>query len=75
MKHQILDESGQLLGTINISPERAAQIAAAKQDEPSEDGVWHFCAGDWLTDEEIEAIGTSHELDVQIIPNEEGGAA
>ena len=75
MKHQILDESGAAIGTIDISPERAAEIAAAKQDAPSDDGVWHFLAGDWLTDEEIEALGTSHENEVQIIPSEEGGAA
>lgn len=71
MKHQILDESGATLGTINIDEFRAAQIADAKEDAPSDDGVWHFLAGDWLTDEEIEALGTSHELEVQIIA--EGG--
>jgi uncharacterized cupin superfamily protein len=74
MKHTILDEAGQSLGTIDIDPERAAVIADAKQDEPSDDGVWHFTAGDWLTDEEIEELGTSHEMDVQIIPATEGGA-
>lgn len=73
MKHQILNYAGDLLGTIDISPERAAEIAAAKQDAPSDDGVWHFTAGDWLTDSEIEALGTSHECEVQIIA--EGGAA
>jgi hypothetical protein len=75
MKHTILDDSGATLGTIDITPERAAEIAAAKADEPSDDGTWHFTAGDWLTDEEISALGTSHELEVQIIPAEEGGAA
>lgn len=74
MKHQILDESGATLGIIDIDEFRAAQIVDAKQDEPSDDGVWHFCAGDWLTDEEIESLGTSHENEVQIIPSEEGGA-
>ena len=74
MKHTILDEAEELLGTIDIDPERAAQIAAAKADAPSEDGTWHFCAGDWLNDEEIETLGTSHELEIQIIPAEEGGA-
>jgi hypothetical protein len=73
MKHTILDDAGQSLGTIDIDPERAAQIAAAKQDAPSEDGTWHFLAGDWLTDDEIGQLGTSHELDVQIIPATEGG--
>jgi hypothetical protein len=73
MKHTILDEAGELLGTIDIDPERAAVIADAKQDAPSEDGTWHFTAGDWLTDEEIDELGTSHELDVQIIPSTEGG--
>lgn len=73
MKHTILDENGANLGTIDIDEERAAQIAAAKADAPSEDGTWHFCAGDWLTDEEIETLGTSHELEVQIIPATEGG--
>lgn len=73
MKHTILDESGQLLGTIDIDDTRAAEIAAAKADAPSDDGTWHFIAGDWLTDSEIEALGTSHELEVQIIA--EGGAA
>jgi len=72
MKHTILDDAGQSLGTIDIDPERAAQIAAAKQDAPSEDGTWHFLAGDWLEDSEIERLGTSHELNVQIIPTEEG---
>lgn len=72
MKHQILDESGQTLGTIDIDEFRAAQISDAKEDAPSEDGIWHFIAGDWLTDEEIEVLGTSHELEVQIIA--EGGA-
>jgi hypothetical protein len=73
MKHTIIDESDATLGTIDIDPERTAQIAAAKADAPSEDGTWHFLAGDWLTDEEIEELGTSHELDVQIIPATEGG--
>lgn len=73
MKHTILDEAGQLLGTIDIDPERAAAIALAKEDEPSLDGAWHFLAGDWLEDEEIEQLGTSHEMDVQIIPATEGG--
>ena len=73
MKHTILDEAEELLGTIDIDPERAAAIAAAKQDAPTESGTWHFCAGDWLEDEEIESLGTSHELEVQIIPAEEGG--
>ena len=73
MKHTILDEAGQSLGTIDIDPERAAVIADAKQDEPSDDGVWHFTAGDWLTDGEIESLGTSHELEIQIIPATEGG--
>jgi hypothetical protein len=75
MKHNILDDSEKLLGTIDIDPERAAVIADAKEDAPSEDGTWHFCAGDWLEDSEIECLGTSHELNVQIIPAEEGGAA
>ena len=75
MKHTILTEDGDTLGTIDIDPERAAQIADAKEDAPSEDGTWHFCAGDWLEDSEIECLGTSHELNVQIIPAEEGGAA
>lgn len=74
MKHTILDDAGELLGTIDIDPERAAVIAAAKADTPSEDGTWHFTAGDWLTDEEIESLGTSHELEIQIIPATEGGA-
>ena len=74
MKHTILDDAGELLGTIDIDPERAAVIADAKQDEPSDDGVWHFTAGDWLEDSEIEELGTSHELEVQIIPATEGGA-
>lgn len=74
MKHTILNESGQMLGTIDITTERAAEIAAAKTDAPSDDGTWHFCAGDWLTDSEIEALGTSHELEIQIIPATEGGA-
>jgi hypothetical protein len=73
MKHTILDENGATLGTIEITPERALEIAAAKANEPSDDGVWHFLAGDWLEDEEIKALGTSHEMDVQIIA--EGGAA
>ncbi len=73
MKHTILTEDGATLGTIDITPERAAVIADAKTDAPSEDGTWHFCAGDWLTDSEIETLGTSHELEVQIIPAEEGG--
>lgn len=73
MKHTILDESGAVLGTIDLNELRAAQIADAKTDAPSDDGTWHFCAGDWLTDEEIEALGTSHEEEVQIIPSEEGG--
>ena len=73
MKHDIIDENGAHLGTIDIDPERAAQIAAAKEDAPSEDGTWHFLAGNWLTDEEIETLGTSHELEVQIIPATEGG--
>ncbi len=73
MKHTILDDAGQSLGTIDIDPERAAQIAAAKQDAPSEDGTWNFCAGDWLEDSEIEQLGTSHELEIQIIPATEGG--
>jgi len=72
MKHTILDDAGQSLGTIDIDPERAAEIAQAKQDAPSEDGTWHFLAGDWLEDSEIERLGTSHELNVQIIPTEEG---
>lgn len=67
MKHQILDESGQLLGIIKISHARSCDIAAAKGDAPSDDGVWHFTAGDWLTDEEIEKLKTSHECEVQII--------
>jgi len=70
MKHTILDDSGATLGTIDIDPERAAQIAGAKEDAPSE----NFCAGDWLEDSEIEQLGTSHELEIQIIPVEEGGA-
>lgn len=74
MKHTILDEAGDLLGTIDIDEERSAVIALAKEDEPSLDGAWYFLAGDWLTDEEISALGTSHELEVQIIPAEEGGA-
>jgi hypothetical protein len=74
MKHTILDENGATLGTIDIDPERAAQIADAKEDAPTESGTWHFCAGDWLDDSEIESLGTSHELEVQIIPSEEGGA-
>ena len=74
MKHTIIDEAGNLLGTIDIDPERAAVIALAKEDEPSLDGAWHFLAGDWLEDSEIEALGTSHEMEVQIIPAEEGGA-
>ena len=74
MKHQILNYAGDLLGTIDISPERAAEIAAAKAEAPSDDGIWHFLAGDWLTDEGIETLGTSHEEEVQIIPSEEGGA-
>ena len=74
MKHTILDESGATIGTIDIDPERAAEIAAAKQDAPSLDGVWHFLAGDWLEDSEIEQLGTSHEMEVQMIPAEEGGA-
>ena len=74
MKHTILDESGATIGTIDIDPERAACIALAKEDEPSLDGVWHFLAGDWLTDEEISALGTSHEMEIQIIPATEGGA-
>lgn len=73
MKHTIIDESGATLGIIDIDEFRAAQIVDAKQDEPSEDGIWHFTAGDWLTDEEIEALRTSHELEIQIIPSEEGG--
>jgi hypothetical protein len=73
MKHTILDEAGARLGTIDIDEERAAQIADAKADAPSEDGTWHFCAGDWLEDSEIEQLGTSHELNVQIIPSTEGG--
>ena len=72
MKHTILTESGAILGTIDIDEFRAAQIADAKTDAPSEDGTWHFIAGDWLTDSEIETLGTSHELEVQIIA--EGGA-
>lgn len=74
MKHQILNYAGDLLGTIDITPERAAEIAAAKTDAPSDDGIWYFLAGDWLTDEEIETLGTSHEEEIQIIPSEEGGA-
>jgi hypothetical protein len=74
MKHTILDENGANLGTIDLDPERAAAIADAKTDAPSEDGIWHFIAGDWLSDEEIKALGTSHELEIQIIPVEEGGA-
>ena len=74
MKHDIIDNNGAHLGTIDIDTEHAAVIALAKEDAPSEDGTWHFCAGDWLTDEEIEELGTSHELEVQIIPVEEGGA-
>ena len=73
MKHTILDDAGELLGTIDIDEERAAQIADAKADAPSEDGTWHFLAGDWLEDSEIETLGTSHELEIQIIPAEEGG--
>jgi hypothetical protein len=73
MKHTILDDSGATLGTIDIDPERAAQIAGAKEDAPSEDGTWNFLAGDWLEDSEIEQLGTSHELEVQIIPATEGG--
>lgn len=72
MKHTILDESGQTLGIIDITPERALEIAKARGKAPSEDGIWHFLAGDWLTDEEIESLGTSHEEEVQIIA--EGGA-
>ena len=75
MKHTIIDESGATLGTMNITPTRALEIANAKADAPSEDGTWHFCAGDWLTDSEIEELGTSHECDVQVIPAAEGGAA
>ena len=75
MKHTILTEYSSILGIIDIDDFRAAQIADAKQDAPSDDGVWHFTAGDWLTDEEIEALGTSHELEIQIIASEEGGAA
>ena len=71
MKHTILDESGAALGIIDIDELRAAQIVDAKENAPSDDGIWHFTAGDWLTDEEIEALGTSHELEVQIIA--EGG--
>ena len=67
MKHTILNCAGDLLGTIDISPERAAEIADAKSDAPSEDGIWHFCAGDWLDDSEIEAVGTSHENEIQIV--------
>ena len=74
MKYTILDESGATLGSIDIDEFRAAQIVDAKADAPSDDGVWHFLAGDWLTDAEIEALGTSHEYEVQIIPSEEGGA-
>ena len=74
MKLTIIDESGAAIGTIDIDELRAAEIAAAKTDAPSEDGIWHFCAGDWLTDSEIESLGTSHEYEVQIIPSEEGGA-
>lgn len=73
MKHTILDENGANFGTIDLDPERAAAIAAAKAEAPSDDGVWHFTAGDWLTDAEIEALGISHEYEVQIIA--EGGAA
>lgn len=75
MKHTILDEAGAALGTLDLDEERSAQIALAKEDEPSLEGVWHFLAGDWLEDEEIDALGTSHEMDVQIIPVEEGGEA
>lgn len=74
MKHTIIDESGAVLGIIDLNELRAAQIVDAKQDAPSEDEIWHFLAGDWLTDEEIETLGTSHELEIQIIPSEEGGA-
>ena len=74
MKHTIIDESGATLGIIDIDEFRAAQIVDAKEDAPSDDGVWHFLAGDWLTDSEIESLGTSHELEIQIIPSEEGGA-
>ena len=73
MKHTILDENGANLGTIDLDPERAAAIADAKTDAPSEDGTWNFLAGDWLEDSEIETLGTSHELEIQIIPVEEGG--
>lgn len=72
MKHTILMEDGATLGTIDIDEERAAVIALAKEDEPSLDGVWHFLAGDWLTDSEIESLSTSHEMEIQIIA--EGGA-
>ena len=67
MKHTILDESGAVLGIIDIDELRAAEIADAKNEAPSDDGVWHFLAGDWLTDEEIEKLKTSHECEVQII--------
>jgi hypothetical protein len=73
MKHTIITEDGATLGTIDLDPERASVIADAKADAPSDDGTWHFLAGDWLTDDEIERLGTSHELEVQIVPTEEGG--
>ena len=83
MKHQILNYAGDLLGIIGITPERASEIAAAKAEvNPHDESIysyqantWHFIAGDWLTDEEIENLGTSHELEIQIIPAAEGGAA
>ena len=74
MKHTILTESGATLGIIDIDELRAAEIAAAKSHDHIEEDGWHFIAGDWLTDEEIEALGTSHEEEVQIIPSAEGGA-
>ena len=80
MKYNILTESGATLGTIDIDELRAAQIVVAKAEINQHNKMcygypvdtWHFLAGDWLTDEEIEALGTSHELEIQIIA--EGGA-
>lgn len=83
MKHQILNYAGDLLGTIDIDELRAAQIVVAKAEINQHNKMcygysvdtWHFLAGDWLTDSEIENLGTSHELEVQIIPATERGAA
>ena len=67
MKHTIKSYAGDILGTIDIDDTRAAEIAQAKEDTRSQEGAWHFLAGDWLTDEEIEKLKTSHECEVQII--------